>query len=227
MFVSKKIQLNKRKFFDSRGITLMETIFALAILVIGIIAVLTLASSSIVISQKSEQNIVVTNLAREGLEIVRGIREVATQGSFCMGSRQGDSRWPVCYVHDSYPAGNPAGDGVIDTNDNYYVLPSSVSNFFNVPDGCYTVGPDDAHFRLNQLTDIDCNQIFDCTACRLYQANGLYTHDAAGTPTPFWRMINWEKDEATGEVIILSRVAWTERGRTHTFVLEDHLTDWQ
>jgi len=60
---------------NQQGMSLMETVFALAILVIGILSVLTMTGSSIILSQASEQNIVVVNLAREGLELVRGVRE--------------------------------------------------------------------------------------------------------------------------------------------------------
>lgn len=58
-----------------RGITLIETIVALNILVMGVVASLTLATSSLNFSQSSEQSLVVVSLAREGLEIVRAIRD--------------------------------------------------------------------------------------------------------------------------------------------------------
>ncbi|MDD5290335.1 MAG: prepilin-type N-terminal cleavage/methylation domain-containing protein [Patescibacteria group bacterium] len=66
---------HNKNIFNQKGITLMETMFALAILVVGILAVLTMTTSSVVLSQASEQNIVAVNLAREGLELVRGIRD--------------------------------------------------------------------------------------------------------------------------------------------------------
>lgn len=61
---------------NNYGVTLIETIVALSILTTGIISALALITNSISYSQSSEQSIVVVNLAREGLEIVRSVREL-------------------------------------------------------------------------------------------------------------------------------------------------------
>lgn len=67
----------KNNLFNNRaGVTLIETIVALGILIMGIVAALALMTSSISYSQASEQTIVVVNLAREGIEIVRSIRDL-------------------------------------------------------------------------------------------------------------------------------------------------------
>ena len=60
---------------DQKGMTLIETIVALGILIMGITASLSLMISSINFSKQAERSIVVTNLAREGLEIVRTLRD--------------------------------------------------------------------------------------------------------------------------------------------------------
>ena len=52
----------------------METTIGLGILMIGVMASLTVMFSSFKYSQQSEYEIVVVNLAREGVEIVRSIR---------------------------------------------------------------------------------------------------------------------------------------------------------
>jgi Tfp pilus assembly protein PilV len=59
---------------NRRGMTLVETTIALGILMIGIMASITLMLSSFNYTQRSEQEIVVVNLAREGIEIMRSIR---------------------------------------------------------------------------------------------------------------------------------------------------------
>ncbi len=61
---------------NRQGVTLVETIVSLGILTIGIVAALSLMISSISYSQSTEQTIVVVNLAREGIEIVRSIRDL-------------------------------------------------------------------------------------------------------------------------------------------------------
>lgn len=59
---------------NKKGLTLLETTIALGILMIGILASLTLMLSSFKYIQSTEDEIVVVNLAREGIEIVRSIR---------------------------------------------------------------------------------------------------------------------------------------------------------
>lgn len=61
---------------NQQGITLIETIVALGILTIGVVAALSLMLGSISFSQSSEQSIVVVNLAREGIEMVRSIKDL-------------------------------------------------------------------------------------------------------------------------------------------------------
>src|SRR3990167_6964029 len=69
--------MNKNNFIKNNlGVTLIETIVALGILTTGIISALALITNSIAYSQSSEQAIVVVNLAREGMEIVRSVREL-------------------------------------------------------------------------------------------------------------------------------------------------------
>jgi len=65
---------NYKKIINQSGLTLMETTIGLGILMIGIMASLTLMFSSFKYTQQSEYEIVVVNLAREGVEIVRSMR---------------------------------------------------------------------------------------------------------------------------------------------------------
>ena len=66
--------LSFRRIKNNFGLTLMETTIALGILMIGILASLTLMLSSFDYVQQTEHEIVVVNLAREGIEIMRIIR---------------------------------------------------------------------------------------------------------------------------------------------------------
>ncbi len=62
--------------FNQHGVTLIETIVALGILVIGIVSAVALMLNTLNFSRNSEKTIVVVNLAREGLEMVRSIRDL-------------------------------------------------------------------------------------------------------------------------------------------------------
>lgn len=60
--------------FSQKGLTLVETTVALGILMIGVMASLILLISTFNFAERSEQEIVVVNLAREGIEAVRTLR---------------------------------------------------------------------------------------------------------------------------------------------------------
>ena len=63
------------KFFKNKsGFTLIETVVALGVIMTGVMASLTLITSVLTRSKQSEQDVVAVNLAREGIEIIRSIR---------------------------------------------------------------------------------------------------------------------------------------------------------
>ena len=66
--------LGQRSF--RKGFTLVETVVSIGILLMGISASLTLITSTIAYSKQTENLVVVVNLAREGIEVVRSIRDV-------------------------------------------------------------------------------------------------------------------------------------------------------
>lgn len=161
---------------NQSGVTMMETIVALGVLILGIITALALMASTLSFSQISEQSIIVANLGREGIEMVRSIR--------------------------------------------------SLSGFDILSEGDKTVTiNNDGDLELTHLGDIGSISIESCINCSLYLFNGRYVHNDDGDPTIFKRLITIS-DESASEKKVISQVYWTERGREHTFKLEDHLTDW-
>lgn len=92
--------INSRK-NKSKGITLLETIVSLGILVIGVVASLSIATASLTFSQESEETLVVVSLAREGIEIVRTLRDRDGLPALpSSGSRIVDARY---IFHLNYP----------------------------------------------------------------------------------------------------------------------------
>lgn len=74
----------------AKGVGLVEGVVAIAILVTGIISVVSLTLSNLSTSQGVEARLVGVNLAREGVEAVRSIR---------------DGNWLKGYTHDTDPLG--------------------------------------------------------------------------------------------------------------------------
>lgn len=176
--------MKKNKLKNQNGVTLIETIVSLGILTMGIISALTLITTSVVYSQTVEQQVVVVNLAREGMEMIRAIRE------FNSTSEEG-----------------------------------TIYGFSQLSAGKYTVGPNYISGDL-QLSPVDSEVIKNCQNCSLSLYAGRYLHGTTdGTPTVFKRMITIS-DIGSEEKKILSTVYWSERGRDHSFVLEENLTNW-
>jgi len=162
---------------NQKGVTLMETLVALGILVTGVFAGVSLMISTLTFSQSNEQTITVANLAREGLEIVRSIRE----------------------------------------NDPDYF-------FSSLADGDYVIDS----YTWDDLTHLaDSANIANCSNCLLNLNNNRYLH-TSGNATIFKRMVSIDTDSTNSwDKKIVSRVYWSEHGKSHTFILESHLTDWR
>jgi len=61
--------------FSSKSQTLIETIAAVGIVIIAVIAILSLSFSNLMIGERGGERITATGLAREGIEVVRNIRD--------------------------------------------------------------------------------------------------------------------------------------------------------
>ena len=58
-----------------RGFTLVETLIALVLITISMGPVFALATSSINVASRIEHNLIASNLAQEGIEVIRNIRD--------------------------------------------------------------------------------------------------------------------------------------------------------
>lgn len=69
-----KYQLNKSLFAGRQGFSLLETAIAISILVFSILGPMTLSSQSIRSASVARNTIIASNLAQEGIELVKNIR---------------------------------------------------------------------------------------------------------------------------------------------------------
>ena len=191
-------------FRSQLGLSLLETTIALGILMMGILASLTLMLSSFNYIQSSENEIVVVNLAREGLEIVRSVRN-------------NNSNPPV----DQTPVN--IFSGAFDNKS--YVLDSSVNT---------TLGTSNLVANVDAGNISQCNSGANTSCNLYLTPSGRYTHNSSDNePTAFSRLVTISPFvDSTGtnhlyEKIITSTVSWESKGRVRTFSLETRLTDWQ
>jgi len=63
-----------------KGFTLLETVIAIGVVAVGGITIITLLNSTLAVTSLNKDIIVVVNLAREGAEIVRAVRDSSSFG---------------------------------------------------------------------------------------------------------------------------------------------------
>ncbi len=86
-------KLNK----NNKGFTLLETIVATGVIVAGIVPLLTLMNNSLVLSFSSQDRLVAANLAAEGIEVIRNIRDNNRLQSLSWNNGLSDGNYNVSY----------------------------------------------------------------------------------------------------------------------------------
>lgn len=203
-----------RLFFKNQaGLTLLETTVALGILMLGILASLTLMMSSFNFTHRSEKEIIVVNLAREGLELVRSSRNQKT----CDGTATTCTSDSVCSSNVTCLSKIFQGQYSEDANGERYLIDSSATGDNST-----------ANFleATNNLSTY--SNVSECADCALNIYNNQYVHSALGEPTEIKRMITIKPSSNNPDKkIITSAVSWTEKNKTYTYTLETVLYNWQ
>ena len=86
-------KLNK----NNKGFTLLETIVATGVIVGGIVPLLTLMNNSLVLSFSSQDRLIAANLAAEGIEVIRNIRDNNRLQSLLWNNGLSDGNYNVSY----------------------------------------------------------------------------------------------------------------------------------
>lgn len=198
----------KSSLFNKRGETLIEVLLAIIILLVGVTSAIKLFNFINTQRQVTAERIIATNLAREGLEAVRNIR---------------DTNWLrfAGEIRKCWNLKNPQNCNDVNKiqNNQSYRL-----NF-------------DQHYRFF-LEEISSRLNFqDNIADELYRlkfnSSQLYNH-TTGENSAFFREIYTEyltaaqekvSGTATNILRVTSRVVWKDRGQTNDVILTTILTD--
>ncbi|MCF7846090.1 MAG: hypothetical protein K9L85_02530 [Candidatus Peribacteraceae bacterium] len=212
-----------KKIKSRRGETLIEVLVATIVLIVGGLSATRLFALATVNNQLTKERVIATNLAREGLEAVRSIRD--TNWLRFAGERR------TCWnnlnpseCNDSDLDGVP--DSVIGHRQNYVV------EFDNV-NYRWDLDSTDLDYRLN-LTD-GVNSDDDKYRLKI-DADGLYNQSGSGTDTVFYREVYTEyladdqslavDAEAANILRVTSKVEWYDRGKMSDVTLTTILTDY-
>ncbi|MBI4363229.1 MAG: prepilin-type N-terminal cleavage/methylation domain-containing protein [Candidatus Doudnabacteria bacterium] len=207
------------------GQTLIETIVAIFVLTLALSGGVALAIYALSNSARSFSQIVATNLAREGIEVARAMRD----SNWLASDAKGNPPWDLTACADiggrlCYPR---AYDGVAGYN-NYNIRSGSYRAEFSEQDKTWALASNaSANFGL------------------YLQGNGLYNHNQNG-PMLYARKIKITENTASpytnqnsnSELIVQSIVGWVGKNCTAMtnedpettnckLVLEEHMTNWK
>jgi Tfp pilus assembly protein PilV len=205
---------------NRRGQSLIEAIVALGIISTSISSALSLAASSLGAEKESGASITAGNLAREGIEVVRMLR---------------DSNWLAGAAWDVGLTSGTAGSYDYTAAPVLDIAESGVNWSLN--------------FTPNAVTDPTAT-VYRCTLASCPGIFGLFRQLTTAAPVPlgyspsgFSRLITMNPICEDGTVVtaaagclmgnekiglrVTSNVRWTSGGRDHTLAVEERLYDWR
>ncbi|MFH1173090.1 MAG: hypothetical protein V1692_01005 [bacterium] len=209
---------------NGKGQTLMEVVFVMALVIIGLLATLSLIMANILGVGVSENRVVASNLAREGIEIARHIRD--SNWLNCQGSCDwAEGLYLSAEDHTAVPAFYY--DGLYGGDDSIWSLDFEADNFSDPAARIY----------------IDKHYIDYWSTPLYYNDNGARSETSQ--LTLYRRLITLDdicsdgaiKEENQGAcdsvpdvtkvgIRVISEIRWQERGREQSVVAEDWLYNW-
>ncbi len=201
----------------ARGQSLIELLVAMVVIMIGLTAAASFVFSNIRLQEISSDRVIATNLAREGVEYAKALR---------------DSNW---LAGNAFNAGMSAGSGATaDYSAVPYVNTSGVfQNFDFTPN---TIGTDTNYTKIVRSST--------AAGLGMYIQGAPGGVPVTGTSTSFLRMVEFGPICADGVQIgvngvdctghgvqtgvhVTSTVVWTKRGTQRSSVIVDELYDWR
>ena len=201
------------------GFTLIETIVAVAILIAAVVGPVALIGHSLFSASFSRNDLIANNLAQEGIELFRAIRD----NNVLCASLGGTMKW-----NDNPDGGNKFGG--------YYEIDAVPSSSINLSCGSGNISTP------LPITHPPPH----CSTPLQIDVNGEYSYIPGGTVTYFTRCIkvcsppsappcfgvndgdipNTGIPPNSNQMEIISTVSWSERGTPKSVTLKDRLYNW-
>lgn len=198
----------RKKIRKQRGESIIESLIGITIIAVVLGGIGALFSDNIKLNQSNENKVIAINLAREGIEAVRFVR---------------DSNWLI-YSNDRRVCWNNNTDAVCDDNDNDGITDTPLNGNYNA-----VMNPTD--FTWSLLSDSDTIDADN----ELKLKDGFYLNTGTGSLTPFQRQIQISYVDEDGNTInptdksennrmkVVSIVQWSGNEKVE---LETILTDF-
>lgn len=201
------------------GQSLMEVMVAIGILMSGAIAIYGLVLSSIRGGSFSRNELIATQLSKEGIEVVRAFRDANA------------------LYNQSHPTDRRVWDEGFDAEE-FLIASFSRANYED---------PDLRQPLWNFIRVANGDGCVNSGRCRLYwdPVHGLYTHESSNArATSFYRFLQLEEICEDHQIMsggatcadggktkvgrqVISEVRWTEQTNARNFRIEEHLYDWK
>lgn len=207
------------------GFTLVELIIAIAVFTVGIMGAFTLALANLRIARENQDRVIAADLAREGLELMRNIRDTNLLRLQDNEDCHPNPGLQLC----TYSTNIRRGLYAVDIYDNYPDVPPSLMGFCD--------NPGDNWFGCTCLNN-GCDLNID--------SNNYYSHDP-GTVTNFVRRIatrplcfdgttenfNFDPSGCVGAnnieigLEVSVRVDWNRYGQSDNVMVKELLYNWR
>lgn len=206
----------KNAFTYRQGFTLLETVVALTVILAAVVGPVSLITRGLVTFSLSKNKVIAANLAQEGIELVRLIRENNIACDIANG--------PAAHGWNRDPEGGvmPSRMRLDATDISAVVRPRCGATDILSP-----------RISVSSCSTTD-TLLFD--ADPLSPTSGMYGY-RSGTPTIFRRCIEVvspvrEQDRdlsapASAQMDVISTVTWDERGTERSVALRERLYDWR
>ncbi len=211
--LSPSLRVIFKRFKSSAAETLAEVLIALVVISVGAGGAMTLVITSVRANSDAEERLIAYNLAREGVEAVRTIRD--TNWLRFPGDRT--DCWDV--LPDTTSASDCATAEKLGDNTPYLVSPEVDDDESYMAWKIETVGTNDPALYEADLSFVGYEGIIYVHA---FNCGGTL---CSGDPTIYSREIGIERS-ASDSLVITATVTWDSHGEARTAVFVDELTNY-
>lgn len=193
----KFLKLKFNNFEQGRGFTLIETLVAVSIFTVSILALMAVLSDSVATNAYAKKKIVATYLGQEGLELVRNLRDTSVLYQSTLTRGWDDFKQSI----------SPCDSTLVDA---CYIDDTNI-DFLNTAQA------------VRDLNISSCSE-GDCPALLYNDITGKYGYKD-GNETDFIRNIS-VTNVTENEVKVTSKVYWQQGSGTYFVSFSENLFDW-
>ena len=204
------------------GFTLVEVIVMMAVLSIGILGTLAVANLAVQSSDRNQRQVIGVNLAREGVELVRAVRD---SNWAAMAEETGPDCWDY-YPDSQLKAGQPPPGACTPR----FQSLSAATNFV-----AYLNTGNGSPYLVQQASTVTENAVYRLCP----NAQGTYLPSAQACSSggrTYYRRVTIQRAKDLGvddddntrkySILVRSQVTWPGQNAAD-LVIEEYLTDWR